>query len=136
MKLRPKFDYIVNSKVDTSLYPGTVEEPEDDIQSSGPLQLPPWAESYEISSTEIDGVSQWSFTMFGTEFCPDPHLHEDIQEDKLRRIRPGLEPGDVIDAVYTIARISGIDSLREYSRPLRSDPHAKHLYSWTAGVRP
>jgi hypothetical protein len=40
-------------------------------------------------------------------------LAEDVVEDKLRRIRHELEPGDVIEAVTTIARIAGVDSFRE-----------------------
>lgn len=38
---------------------------------------------------------------------------EDIVDDKLRRIRHELEPGDVIEAVATVARIAGVDSSRE-----------------------
>ncbi|KIK98640.1 hypothetical protein PAXRUDRAFT_823685 [Paxillus rubicundulus Ve08.2h10] len=37
-------------------------------------------------------------------------LAEDIAEDKHRRVRHELEPGDVIEAVSTISRISGVDS--------------------------
>ena len=35
-------------------------------------------------------------------------------EDKHRRVRHELEPGDVIEAVQTVARIAGVDSSREY----------------------
>ena len=34
-------------------------------------------------------------------------------DDKHRRVRHELEPGDVIEAVSTIARIIGVDSSRE-----------------------
>ena len=34
-------------------------------------------------------------------------------DDKHRRVRHELEPGDVIEAVSTIARITGVDSSRE-----------------------
>ncbi|KIJ16201.1 hypothetical protein PAXINDRAFT_76049 [Paxillus involutus ATCC 200175] len=37
-------------------------------------------------------------------------LAEEIAEDKHRRVRHELEPGDVIEAVSTISRISGVDS--------------------------
>ncbi|KAG1874893.1 beach-domain-containing protein [Suillus subluteus] len=37
-------------------------------------------------------------------------LTEDITEDKLRRVRHQLEPGDVIEAVSTVCRITGVDS--------------------------
>jgi hypothetical protein len=39
-------------------------------------------------------------------------LAEAIAEDKHRLIRHQLEPNDVIEAVSTVARISGIDSSR------------------------
>jgi hypothetical protein len=39
-------------------------------------------------------------------------LAEEIIDDKLRRIRHDLEPGDVIEAVATVARIDGVDSSR------------------------
>ena len=39
-------------------------------------------------------------------------LAEEIVDDKLRRIRHELEPGDVIEAVATVARIDGVDSSR------------------------
>lgn len=38
---------------------------------------------------------------------------EDVVDDKLRRVRHELEPGDVIEAVTTVARIAGVDSSRE-----------------------
>jgi hypothetical protein len=34
-------------------------------------------------------------------------------EDKLRRVRHELEPGDVIEAVATVARVDGVDAYRE-----------------------
>ncbi|KAG9311479.1 hypothetical protein JVU11DRAFT_8594 [Chiua virens] len=37
-------------------------------------------------------------------------LAEEIAEDKHRRVRHELEPGDVIEAVSTICRVSGVDS--------------------------
>ena len=39
-------------------------------------------------------------------------LAEEIVDDKLRRVRHELEPGDVIEAVATVARIDGVDSSR------------------------
>jgi hypothetical protein len=48
------------------------------------------------------------------DFFPDNRqLAEDIVDDKHRRVRHELEPGDVIEAVSTIARITGVDSSRE-----------------------
>jgi hypothetical protein len=43
----------------------------------------------------------------------DRQLAEEIIDDKHRRVRHELEPGDVIEAVSTVARVSGIDSSRE-----------------------
>ncbi|KAJ7856539.1 beach-domain-containing protein [Mycena leptocephala] len=37
-------------------------------------------------------------------------LAEEITDDKHRRVRHELEPGDVIEAVTTVARIAGVDS--------------------------
>lgn len=39
-------------------------------------------------------------------------LMDEIAEDKHRRVRHELEPGDVIEAVSTICRVSGVDSYR------------------------
>lgn len=39
-------------------------------------------------------------------------LADEMAEDKHRRVRHELEPGDVIEAVSTICRISGVDSYR------------------------
>ncbi|KIM59893.1 hypothetical protein SCLCIDRAFT_1217340 [Scleroderma citrinum Foug A] len=45
-----------------------------------------------------------------TDDSDTPGLLEDIVEDKHRRVRHELEPGDVIEAVSTVARVSGVDS--------------------------
>ena len=42
----------------------------------------------------------------------DRQLAEDVVEDKHRRVRHDLEPRDVIDAISTVARITGVDSSR------------------------
>lgn len=47
-----------------------------------------------------------------TQQSLDRELDEDVQEDKHRRVRHELEPGDVIEAASTVARISGVDSSR------------------------
>ncbi|KZT25814.1 beach-domain-containing protein [Neolentinus lepideus HHB14362 ss-1] len=64
-----------------------------DPKSVSRVDVPPWAESYEMSVTDVDA-----------------DLAEDIEDDKHRRVRHELEPGDVIEAVCTIARITGVDS--------------------------
>lgn len=38
------------------------------------------------------------------------HWADDDPEDKHRRVRHQLEPGDVIEAVTTVARVIGVDS--------------------------
>lgn len=40
-------------------------------------------------------------------------LGEEIIDDKHRRVRHELEPGDIIEAIKTVARVSGVDSSRE-----------------------
>ncbi|KAG6916308.1 hypothetical protein DXG01_007465 [Tephrocybe rancida] len=93
-KLEPQSEKTPSSRVDTKDENiRDIEVPDVDI--SGPqVEVPPWAESYEISATEID----------------DRQLAEEISEDKHRRVRHELEPGDVIEAVGTVARIAGVDS--------------------------
>jgi hypothetical protein len=41
-------------------------------------------------------------------------LAEEIVDDKLRRVRHELEPGDVIEAVATVARVDGVDAYRGF----------------------
>jgi hypothetical protein len=54
-------------------------------------------------------------------FLDDRQLTEDVADDKHRSVRHELEPGDVIEAVSTIARIHGVDSSREsFAEPAMS----------------
>lgn len=53
----------------------------------------------------------------------DQEWAEEVREDKHRRVRHELEPGDVIEAVKTSTRIIGVDSSRSF-RFLR--PHILH----------
>lgn len=65
------------------------------------------------------------------EFCVDRQLAEDIVDDKLRRVRHDLEPGDVIEAVATVARIAGVDSSREdlpHAQGMNIDDFAAGLF--------
>ncbi|KAF5339895.1 hypothetical protein D9611_009101 [Ephemerocybe angulata] len=95
MKLEPQDDKPAPSRVDTlGELVRDVHPPESDTLSVHQAEVPPWAESYEISSTDME----------------DKQLVEDIVDDKLRRIRHELEPGDFIEAVATVARIAGVDS--------------------------
>ncbi|KAJ7151346.1 beach-domain-containing protein [Mycena crocata] len=94
-KLEPMNDKSLAIRVDTSDQNiRNVEAPEADSQSIVQVEVPPWAESYEISATDMD----------------DRQLAEEIADDKHRRVRHELEPGDVIEAVTTVARIAGVDS--------------------------
>ena len=51
-----------------------------------------------------------------TGHTDDRQLAEEVTEDKHRRVRHELEPGDIIEAVTTVARIDGVDSSRQHSR--------------------
>jgi hypothetical protein len=52
--------------------------------------------------------------VFNLLFLEERQLAEEITEDKHRRVRHELEPGDVIEAVSTVARIEGVDSSRKF----------------------
>ncbi|KAL1744917.1 beach-domain-containing protein [Schizophyllum fasciatum] len=56
-------------------------------------EAPPWADQYEMSATEMSD-----------------QLADEVSDDKHRRVRHELEPGDVIEAVATVARVAGVDS--------------------------
>jgi hypothetical protein len=45
----------LSSKVDESAHLRAIELPQSDDQPSHRAEVPPWAESYEISSTDVDG---------------------------------------------------------------------------------
>ncbi|KAI0746713.1 beach-domain-containing protein [Daedaleopsis nitida] len=91
-KLEHDNEEMPSSKVDHQQI-GDVAELDVDTQSIMQIEVPPWSESYDLSSTDIED-----------------QLGEEIVEDKHRRVRHELEPGDVIEAVKTVARISGVDS--------------------------
>ena len=55
-------------------------------------------------------------------------------DDKLRRVRHELEPGDVIEAVATVARIDGVDSSRMCSRPFVSHFPFFNIFFILAGL--
>jgi len=104
----------LSSKIDEGSALRAIELPQPDDQSSFRVDMPPWAESYEISSTDVDGNAHFPSRLIHPEHFPDTrHLAEVVADDKHRRVRHELEPGDVIEAVSTIARITGVDSSRE-----------------------
>jgi hypothetical protein len=45
----------LSSKIDEGAQLRTIELPQPDNVSSFHTEVPPWAESYEISSTDVDG---------------------------------------------------------------------------------
>jgi len=45
----------LSSKVDESNHLRAIELPQPDDQPSFRAEVPPWAESYEISTTDVDG---------------------------------------------------------------------------------
>ena len=55
-KLEPTFDHIINSKIDQNRHSGEVGDVEPDVQSVINVEVPPWAESYELTSTETEGM--------------------------------------------------------------------------------
>ena len=78
-------------------------------------------------------VSIWASLVLlaeADEHLIDKQLTEEVVDDKLRRIRHDLEPGDVIEAVATVARIVGVDSSRELS-PFRNYTRPDSIASWS-----
>jgi hypothetical protein len=125
----------LSSKVDESAHLRAIELPEPDDQPSHRVEVPPWAESYEISSTDSDGnIHVPASPKIGPKIFPDNRqFAEDIVDDKHRRVRHELEPGDVIEAVSTIARITGVDSSRESIT--QSTMSALNGISWSLDLR-
>ncbi|KAM6494725.1 hypothetical protein JOM56_009348 [Amanita muscaria] len=95
-KLEPADDPAFQStRVDLSSDKQDIQTSDDGSRTPNhATEVSPWAESYEITATDIE----------------ERQLADDIVEDKHRRVRHELEPGDVIEAVQTVARIAGVDS--------------------------
>lgn len=70
------------------------EPEEEEVQSIVHVEVPPWEESYEFSSTEAE----------------EHQLDDDVNEDKQRRVRHELEPGDIIQDVRNVTRVTGVDA--------------------------
>ncbi|KAF8547687.1 beach-domain-containing protein [Imleria badia] len=65
----------------------------------------------DVSSTlQMDGSTKDDAEAFSDENGNGNALADEIAEDKHRRVRHELEPGDIIEAVSTICRVSGVDS--------------------------
>ncbi|KAG9019621.1 hypothetical protein FRB90_012467 [Tulasnella sp. 427] len=67
---------------------------EVETQSIVQPDAPPWQESYEYDSMTSE----------------DDRLMEDTGDDKNRRVRHELEPGDVVEEVRTVTRVVGVDA--------------------------
>ncbi|KAG8823617.1 hypothetical protein FRC17_009281 [Serendipita sp. 399] len=72
-----------------------VRQIDDEVQSVVQMEVPPWEESYEFAATEVEEEQQWD---------------EDVSDDKHRRVRHELEPGDVIQDVRNVTRVTGVDA--------------------------
>lgn len=56
-KLEPQNDHSPSSRVDgLDEVTRDVNPPEADTASTMQVEVPPWAESYEIAATEMDGI--------------------------------------------------------------------------------
>jgi len=104
-----------------------VDLPVPDDGNTSRLEVPPWAEAYEVSTvTDSEGVYLFYIddgsTPFLIRLSDDRQLIEDVADDKHRRIRHQLEPKDVIEAVNTVARVTGVDSSRIVTLLRRGDP--------------
>ncbi|KAH9925795.1 beach-domain-containing protein [Fomitopsis serialis] len=95
-KLEPTQEHRISTKVETMNHLSFELQLPSTNNSTPTLQLevPPWAEGYDPSSIGVD----------------ERQLEEEIVDDKHRRVRHELEPGDVIESANTVARISGVDS--------------------------
>ena len=102
-------DVVIDTKVDLTESQDRVYAPELDSQSVMQPEVPPWSETYDISADS-----------------EDKQLDDEVREDKHRRIRHDLEPGDIIEAVNSVARISGVDSYRTMTQ-VRSFNLANHV---------
>ncbi|KAF7792655.1 hypothetical protein EIP86_003752 [Pleurotus ostreatoroseus] len=91
-KLEHLYEKSAPSKVDSGAEARHIQEPSLETPASA-VEMPPWAESYGFSAD-----------------AEEHHLEDEVVEDKHRRVRHELEPGDVIEAAETVARVFGVDS--------------------------
>ncbi|KAJ3536167.1 hypothetical protein NM688_g6872 [Phlebia brevispora] len=91
-KLEHQYEKSAPSKVDAGTEARHIQEPSLETPASQ-AEVPPWAENYGFPADS-----------------DEHHLEDEVVEDKHRRVRHELEPGDVIEAAETVARVSGVDS--------------------------
>lgn len=78
-----------------------------------------------MSPASAEEESIWRGDAFSSTEAASRAEHDDLpEEDKNRKVRRSLEPGDVIEAVYNANRIDGLDAFRKspcsLSRHLRA----------------
>lgn len=130
-------DVVIDTKVDLSESQDRVYAPELDAQSVMQSEvMPPWADSYDISA-DSEGELQSFLQRFSSSKPPgiDRQLDDEVREDKHRRIRHDLEPGDIIEAVNSVARISGVDSFRAFLWLCHSNRDSNIFISWSSDSR-
>lgn len=67
-----------------------------------------------LSPASAEDDSIWRGETFPASEQPARLEHDDMpEEDKNRKVRRSLEPGDVIEAVYNTNRIDGLDAFRK-----------------------
>lgn len=68
-KLEPDAEKMPSSKVDQQQI-GDVESFDVDTQSIMQIEVPPWSESYELSSAEVDGEPARTLVHYGADLVP------------------------------------------------------------------
>lgn len=115
-KLEPQNQEALVHRVIEGANERSIEHDEAETRSVMQMELPPWAENYDLSAIEAE---------------EDRQLTEEVAEDKHRRVRHDLEPGDVIEAVNPVARISGVDSSRTLPLDMCGNHHSHQgICSW------
>ncbi|KAF8315416.1 beach-domain-containing protein [Clavulina sp. PMI_390] len=89
-KLETEVEVVSDAPLDLETLPRDLTDAEDWV--SVQQVTAPWDEAFDFSITEDQG---WD---------------DDLEEDRLRKIRHELEPGDVIEVVKNVSRIVGVDS--------------------------
>ena len=111
-KLEPLYDSSAPSKVEADPQTRRVQEPSSVATPASQVEVPPWAETLEFSTDAEGNRIPLTYSLRLTVLI-ERQLDDEVTEDKHRRVRHELEPGDVIEAAETVARVFGVDSSRE-----------------------
>lgn len=116
-------------------------QPDSDAQSFVQVDVvvPPWAEGYELDVNDgkhLTGFFEAYFIILIRFALSVEQWIDEFSEDKLRRVRRELESGDVIDAVFTVSRIVGVDSSRKPKDSSNPIQLKLRLHSRSAFIRP